>query len=178
MWVCPGPEQGPKSPPPTLHWNVVGLSSGAEKVKVGVASEVGPTGPESTVVAGATVSTVKLRIAGVSSAFDAASTAFTSNVWEPSGNEPAGVCESPGPEHGPKPASSILHRNVVELASVAEKVKVGLLSAVRPVGPESIAVSGAIVSTVKLRVAGESRPQDRIYGADLEKMRSVGEGRC
>ncbi len=50
VWVSPGPEQAAKAPPSTAHSNVVGLSSLLEKVKVGVASEYGPTGPESIVV--------------------------------------------------------------------------------------------------------------------------------
>ena len=55
-----------------------------EKANDGEASLVRPEGPESIVVWGATVSTVKLCEAGLGSGFPAASTALTSKVWEPS----------------------------------------------------------------------------------------------
>ena len=42
-----------------------------------------PVGPESIVVSGATVSTVKVRVAGVASTLPAASLARTSNVCAP-----------------------------------------------------------------------------------------------
>ena len=49
-------------------------------MKVGVVSEVVPVGPESIVVLGAVVSTVKLRVAGVWSVFEFASIARTRKV--------------------------------------------------------------------------------------------------
>jgi hypothetical protein len=42
----------------------------------------------------------------------------------------------------------------VEPASVAEKVNCGAVPRVRPLGPVSIVVSGAIESTFQLHVAG------------------------
>ena len=42
-----------------------------------------PAGPAVIVVSGATVSTVKARVAGVASVFPAASIARTLNVWGP-----------------------------------------------------------------------------------------------
>jgi hypothetical protein len=52
--VCelPGPEQGPKGPPSTLHWKLEPASVD-EKVKLGVSSSVVPVGPESIEVFGA-----------------------------------------------------------------------------------------------------------------------------
>ena len=75
----PGPEQAPKGALSILHWNVDPDSS-EEKVKVGVVSGVVPVGPESIVVLGAVVSTVKLRVAGVWSVFEFASIARTRKV--------------------------------------------------------------------------------------------------
>ena len=54
----------------------------------------------------------------------------------------------------PVPAGvSSLHSNV-EPASVAVNVNDGDVAVVVPVGPPVIVVSGAVVSTVKVRVAG------------------------
>ena len=58
--------------------------SEAEKPNEGLASLVMAEGPESIVVWGAVVSTVKVRDAGLASVFPTASVARTSNVWEPS----------------------------------------------------------------------------------------------
>ena len=55
-----------------------------EKPNDGLALFVMADGPESIVVCGGVVSTVKVRDAGVASVFPTASVARTSNVWEPS----------------------------------------------------------------------------------------------
>ena len=57
---------------------------------------------------------------------------------------------APGPEQGANAWESKRHRKV-EPGSVDEKVKVGVLSAVEPEGPEVIVVCGGTVSTVKDR---------------------------
>ena len=59
-----------------------------EKANEGEASLVAPEGPESIVVSGLAVSTVKLGDAGVASVFPTASVARTSNVCEPSASVP------------------------------------------------------------------------------------------
>ena len=67
-----------------------------------------------------------------------------------------GVSLFPGPEHPPKLAVpvSIEHRNVTgPCASVPLKVKVGLVSLIVPVGPESMATDGGVPSTSKVCVA-------------------------
>ncbi len=90
---------------------------------------------------GAPVSTVKPCWAGVASTLSAASVARTANVWGPS-ESAAVVCSEVQPV---KAAPSTLHSNV-EPASSEEKPNVGVESAVGPVGPESIVVSGGSVS--------------------------------
>lgn len=52
---------------------------------------------------------------------------------------------APGPEQGAKPVPSTRHSKL-KPASEELKVKVGLLSVVVPWGPESIRVSGGVVS--------------------------------
>ena len=54
------------------------------------------------------------------------------------------------PVDAPGPSSL---QSKVEPPSVEEKVKLGWLSPVRPDGPESIVVSGVVVTTVQLRVS-------------------------
>ena len=78
----------------------------------------------------------------------AASVAPTSKLWEPSLK-----ASSLGLVHGAAGAASTLHRKL-EPGSLAEKAKLGVRSRIEPLGPESIVVSGGVVSTVKLRVAG------------------------
>ncbi len=59
-------------------------------------------------------------------------------------------------------AVSSLHVNV-ELDSVEVKLKVAEVVLTIPVGPEVIVVSGAVVSTVQVRVAGDwSRIPDEL----------------
>ena len=82
--VVGGEEQAAKAPASTGTGSVAPGSSD-EKVKLGVVV-VGRArwGPESIVVSGAVVSTVKVRLAGVGSVLPAASMARTSKVWAPS----------------------------------------------------------------------------------------------
>ena len=146
--VVSGVEHEPHAPPSTRHSNVEPASS-AENANVGVASFVGPDGPLSIVVSGAAVSTVKLRDAGVGSTLPAGSVARTSNVWAPSACRAVVWAELQEAQAPP----STRHSNV-EPGWSAEKVYVGVASLVGPEGPLSIVVSGAAVSTVKLRDAG------------------------
>ena len=69
--VAPGPS--------SLHSNVAPASLD-ENVNDGEAPLVGPAGPVLIVVSGATVSTVKVRVAGVASCCRRASVARTENV--------------------------------------------------------------------------------------------------
>ena len=57
------------------------------------------------------------------------------------------------------------------------KVKVASLTVMVPLGPESIVVSAAVVSTVKVRVAGVViLVSGCVAGPDLESVRAVGKG--
>jgi hypothetical protein len=136
------------APPSTRHSNVEPPWS-AENAKSGVASGVGPLGPLSIVVCGAVVSRVKEREAGVGSVFPAASVARTSKVCGPS----ARAFSVRGDVQLAQAPPSTRHSNVAP-GSSAEKVKAGAPALVRPLGPLSIVVCGAAVSTVKLREAG------------------------
>ena len=69
------------------------------------------------------------------------SLARTAKVWLPSGSEAVVFGELQGLKLPP----SILHSKL-EPASLAENSKVGVGSLVGPVGPESIVVSGAVLS--------------------------------
>ncbi len=130
----------------TRHWNVdVSLP---ENANVGVESFVGPDGPAPIVVSGAVVSTVNECLSGVESVLPSSSVASTSNVWGPSPS----VAAVNGELHDAKAPASTRHWNVD--VSLAEKVKVGVVSFVNAGGPESIAVWGATVSTANERLAG------------------------
>ena len=96
--------------------------------------------------------TLNERLAGVASIFRAESIARTAKVWLPSFSA-GGVWLFPGPEQDAKAAVSIRHSKV-EPGSLEENVKVGVLSAVGPVGPESIVVWGAM-SRSKTETASE-----------------------
>src|SRR5918998_2191183 len=100
------------------------------------------------VVCGAAVSTVIIRLAGLVSVLPAASVARTSNVCAPSENAPV-VC---GEVHAAKAAASTRHWKLAPAS--LENPNVGVESPVSPVGPESIVVCGAAVSTVIARLAG------------------------
>src|SRR5918996_2295943 len=99
------------------------------------------------VVCGAAVSTVIARLAGLPSVLPAASVARTSNVCAPSDNAPV-VC---GDVQAAKAALSTRHWKFAP--GSLENPNVGVESLVNPVGPESIVVCGAAVSTVIARLA-------------------------
>src|SRR5438034_3088863 len=104
------------------------------------------TGLKITGAAGATVSTLQLALAGVGSVFPAESVALTAKVCAP--------CASPvyvvGEVQATYAALSRLHANV-DPASFEENENVADVDATVPVGPETIDVSGGVVSgwTVK-----------------------------
>jgi hypothetical protein len=130
------------------HWNVA-LASGEEKLKVGVLSAVGPTGPAVMVVSGGIVSTVKLRLDAVWSMIPTWSIALTSKVCGPSLSTPV----VSGDVHDVNAAVSTRQANV-ETDSDDVKLKVGVASVVSPAGPTVIVVSGGVRSMMMLRVAG------------------------
>jgi len=150
VWESPGPEQGPNGSVSTLQAKVTG--SLAENVKEGVASPVGPVGPESMLTTGPWVSTEKAREAGVPSVLPAGSVAWTSNVWGPSGSPGETVW---GVVQVSKGSESIRHSNV-EPTSSEENAKVGVSSFVGPVGPESMVVWGGVSSMVNVTMAVDS----------------------
>ena len=105
---------------------------------------MGPDGPPVIVVSGGVVSvvvTVKARLAGDRSGLPAPSVANTAKVCEPS----ASAAVVKGVLQAVKAAPSMLHWKV-EPGSVEEKVNVGVESPVAPDGPESITVSGGVLS--------------------------------
>jgi hypothetical protein len=133
-----------KPAPSTLHSNVDPASL-EEKPNCGVGSLVRALGPESMDVSGGPVSTVKDALAGDASVFPAASLARTWNVCGPSPNA-GGVS---GEVHGANAPESMLHSNVA-VPSGDENWKVGVESAIFPLGATSSDVSGGVVSTVKV----------------------------
>src|SRR5438034_114803 len=96
----------------------------------------------------AAVRTVNERDAGVGSAFPAVSVAWTSKLCDPSASGATGVWVSPGPEQGANGSESKRHSKL-EPGSEDENPKVGVGSWVVPEGPESIVVSGGVVSGEK-----------------------------
>jgi hypothetical protein len=94
--------------------------------------------------------TVNVRLAGVWSVFLALSVARTSKLWLPADRGLEGVWLAPGPEQGAN-ASESKRQAKVEPVSLDENLKVGVVSAVDPEGPEVIVVWGGTVSTVKDR---------------------------
>ncbi len=117
---------------------------------MGVLSEVGLSGPEPIVVSGAWVSIVKLRLAADWSRLPAISVARTWKVCAPSASATV-VC---GEVQSENAALSSRHSKVAPV-SLESKANVGVLSPVVPSGPLSIVVSGAWVSIVNVRVAGD-----------------------
>ena len=139
---------GAKAALSSEHSNVA-VVSGELKVNCATGFVVEDGGPELIVVFGALVSTVMERLAGVWSRLPAGSVARTRNVCAPLDRDDV----VNGDEHEVKEAVSTEHWNV-EPVSVDAKANVGVESLVGPLGPEVNDVSGASVSTVKLRVAG------------------------
>src|SRR5215208_8476981 len=84
--------------------------------------------------------TFHLRLAGVGSVLPAASVAFTSKVWVPLAKPVYVVGDTQG-----LVAASSLHWKV-EFGSEEEKVNVATLLLTVPEGPESMVVSGGVVS--------------------------------
>jgi hypothetical protein len=118
-------------------------------VLVGVS--VGPTvavGDGVYVAVGVPVATVQVRLAGAGSMLPARSVAITSKVWVPS-YRLLNVCG--------EPQFSISSPSIIQMneatPSLAEKVNVAELLATVPDGPESIVVSGAVLSTVTVPLA-------------------------
>jgi hypothetical protein len=118
-------------------------------VKFATGFAVDDGGPELIVVFGALVSTVIDRLAGVASAWPAASTARTRNVWAPD----VSVEVVNGEEQVVNAPVSTEHWNV-DGVSLDVNANVGVESFVGPLGPELMVVSGGVVSTVIERVAG------------------------
>jgi hypothetical protein len=114
----------------------------ASNVNVGVASAVTPVGPSPMLVAGAVVSIVNVRVTGDGSAFPAASTARTANVWSPS----ASASSVTGDWHAVNAAPSSEHSNVVP-GSPAANANVGVALPVSAGGAAMICVVGLWVST-------------------------------
>ena len=71
-----------KAPPSSEHWNVEPASDDV-KLKLALVTFVGLAGAPVSVVLGAAVSTVQVRVAGVASVFESASVALTWNVCDP-----------------------------------------------------------------------------------------------
>ena len=125
-------------------------ASGEEKEKLAALDATVPLGPESSTVSGAIVSTVHVRDAGDASALPTPSTARTRNLCSPSARAES-VCGLEQLANGPP---SKAHSKPAPVSG-EEKKKLAVLEATVPDGPESIAVSGAVVSTVHVRDAGE-----------------------
>src|SRR5215210_4134395 len=98
---------------------------------------------------GAGAVTVKLSDAGVASTLPAGSIVRTSKVCGPSPSVAVVWPELQEPQAPPS-----MRHSKLEPAWLDEKVNVGVGSFVGPDGPLSMAVSGAAVSTMKLRDAG------------------------
>jgi hypothetical protein len=136
----------------SLHSNVAPGSE--ENVNDWLVADVVPVGPPVIAVSGAVASTVNEREAGDASGVPNPSVARTENVYEPSASGPyarGDVHATHVPVADPGPSS--LHSNV-DPVSEPEKPNDGDALPVVPVGPESLVVSGAAVSTVNERVAG------------------------
>ena len=145
----------------TRHSNVPASLEVNENV--GVASLVGPFGPAVMVVSGAIVSTLKAREAGVTSTLVAVSIARTSKVCAPLAS-PVVVNDDVQAANG---RPSTRQSKVAPASELNENV--GVLSLVGPFGPAVIVVSGAVMSTLKVHVAGE------VDRAHLERVRAAAE---
>src|SRR5262245_40481391 len=121
-----------KVEPPSLEWNV----------KVGVASLSSAGGAESIVVSGAVRSTVQVCDAGEPSVLPARSVARTSKVWLPSGSALVVFGLVQVLQLPPSMRHSKLDPPSLEL-----KVKLGVALFEGSAGPESMLVSGAVLST-------------------------------
>ena len=144
-----GDVQAPHDPVSSLHskW---APPSADEKVNEASFEATGPVGPPPMVVSGAIVSTVHARVAGVWSTFPAPSTARTPNVCAPSASPVYDFGESQAVQAPP----SRLHSKSAP-ASGEEKANDAALVVASAFGPLVTVVSGATVSTVQVRVAGD-----------------------
>ncbi len=137
-----GEVHGAKAPVSTEHSNVA-VASFEENVKTAFASLETASGSVTIVVSGAAVSTVHANVAGVGSAFPAASTARTANVCGPSAR--------PGAVNGlvqtANAAESREHSKIAAGSSLS-KSKVATAVSDGSDGVVSNVVSGAPVSTV------------------------------
>src|ERR1044071_10462583 len=116
---------------------------------VAVRMFVGSLGVAVIVTVGGLVSTIQVRVAGDGSTRPTGSLARTANVCEP----PARV-KACGEVHAVDAAAASLHSKVA-VGSGERNSKVTLAPVIEPTaGPEVISVSGAVVSTVQVVVAG------------------------
>ena len=134
-----GDAQVLKAAPSRLHSNVA-PDLLDEKVNVTELSLTAPDGPE-VIVVSTGASTVQVLLAGVASMLPAPSLARAWKLWLPSA-KPAYTF---GDAQVLKAALSKLHSKV-ELVSLDEKLNVAELLLAVPDGPESIWVSGGVVS--------------------------------
>ena len=155
--------------PPASSWHSKVEDSLAEKVKVASAELEGSAGPESMVVSGSVVSTVQVWEAGVASVLPAGSVAWTSKVWAPS----ARASSVWGLEQEAKPPASSWHSKVED--SLAEKLKVAEEELEGSAGPESMVVTGSLVSIVTAKVgeAVEALPAASVAVAVMERPPSL-----
>src|SRR3989338_4545617 len=104
--------------------------------------------------------TVKLWLAGVGSSFPARSRAFTSKVWGPSARfVTVAVVALAKADQAPPSSRQAKTRLAggVRLSAPA-KLKVASATRISPLGPSGIAVSGRVLSTVRVRVAEAGFP--------------------
>ena len=125
------------------------LGSSEENSNVAEVEVLGSEGPESIVVSGAVVSIVQVWLAGLWSVLPAWSVARTEKVCEPSLRPRVGLRRGAGLE-----AARVELALEVALGSSEENSNVAELELVGSEGPESIVVSGAVVSMVQVLVAG------------------------
>jgi hypothetical protein len=135
-------------PVSSLHWNVLPVSLDV-KVKSARTDATVPEGPLVIVVFGAVRSMVQVFTAGVPSTLPALSIARTRNVCEPALSAEYGL----GEVHATQLPLSSWHWKVLPV-SLAMKEKLAVVDLTLPDIPIVIAVSGATVSTVHVRVAG------------------------
>ena len=154
-----GGEHGVQPPASSLHSKLE--ASVEENSKLATFEVIVPEGPEVIDVSGGvvsttTASTVHVRVAGDGSTLPAASFALTENVCAPDASPAAAL----GDEQADQSSASSLHSKP-EPGSVEENSKDAVLEVVVPAGPKVIkvsggVVSGTVVSTVHVRVAGEA----------------------
>src|SRR5688500_17521774 len=111
-----------------------------------------PDGPSVIVVSGGVRSIVHVRVAGLGSKLPVASRTRTANVCTPTSSPPY----SAGDVHAANAEPSIEHSNVAPgPASGDRNVNVADGLTVAPIGPDSSVVSGVLVSTDHVWIAGD-----------------------